>query len=85
MTRVEREQYAIEFIRACRQKNLHAVVATDHHDLAFAKYLRDAAAAERDDSGAPVREENRRVVFPGMELTLGVPCQAILIFDAATR
>ena len=28
------------------------------------------------------RGEQRLVVFPGMELTLGVPCQALLLFDA---
>ena len=30
----------------------------------------------------PIPPEQRLIVFPGMELTLGVPCQALLIFDA---
>ena len=50
--------------------------------MAFVSYIRDAATRETDSSGAPLREEEKLVVFPGMELTLGVPCQALLIFDA---
>lgn len=57
----DREAYAESFVAACREKGLHAVAITDHHDLAFFKYIKDAAA------------ENP-IVFPGMELTLGVPC-----------
>src|SRR5262249_6837746 len=45
-------------------------------------YIKGAAKAETDEHGAPVPEHRRIVVFPGMELTLAVPCQAILIFDA---
>jgi type III restriction enzyme len=44
--------------------------------------MKAAAEAETDDAGAPVPEHRRIVVFPGMELTLAVPCQAIIIFDA---
>jgi len=55
---------------------------TDHHDLAFFKYIRDAAHAETDPHGGPLPASQRLVVFPGMELTLGIPCQALLIFDA---
>jgi chromosome segregation protein len=32
--------------------------------------------------GEPYPTERQLVVFPGMELTLGVPCQALLILDA---
>lgn len=78
----ERKQYAEEFIAACREKDLKAVAITDHHDLGFFRYLKDAAQNELDDLGNPVAEENRIIIFPGMELTLGVPCQAILILDA---
>ena len=78
----ERQEYAKEFIRACRSKSLNAVAITDHHDLTFFKYIKDAASAELDDNNNPISKENRIIVFPGMELTLGVPCQAIIIFDA---
>jgi chromosome segregation protein len=44
--------------------------------------VRRAADDETDQSGMPLEKEHRLVVFPGMELTLSVPCQALLIFDA---
>ena len=31
----ERQQYAHDFVAACRQKKIQAVAITDHHDLAF--------------------------------------------------
>jgi chromosome segregation protein len=79
---LERQAYAQEFIAACRAKGLQAVAITDHHDVAFFRYIKDAAQAETDADGNPLPSEARIVVFPGMELTLGVPCQALLIFDA---
>ena len=78
----ERSDYAREFIRACREKGLHAVAITDHHDTAFYRYIRNAAGDELGADGRPVDENDRIVVFPGMELTFGVGCQAILLFDA---
>lgn len=68
-TEDERKQYAARFVQACRDKSLHAVAITDHHDLVFFPYIKEAA-------------EGNPVVFPGMELTLAVPCQALLILDA---
>jgi AAA domain len=55
---------------------------TDHHDMAFVAYVRRAAEEETDESGKPLSAAQHLVVFPGMELTLGVPCQALVIFDA---
>jgi type III restriction enzyme len=78
----ERGQYAVEFVAACRERGLGAVAITDHHDLAFFRFIRHAAAAETDDHGRPLPENERLVVFPGMELTLAVPCQALLLLDA---
>jgi chromosome segregation protein len=78
----DRSDYASRFIQACRQKELDAVAITDHHDLAFVKYIREAAKTELDDEGTPVPKDKRIIVFPGIELTLNVPCQALLIFDA---
>jgi chromosome segregation protein len=54
---------------------------TDHHDLAFFKYIREAAQGETDEGGKPLQIANRLVVFPGMELTLAVPCQALLLLE----
>ena len=78
----ERRQYANDFVAACRQKKIQAVAITDHHDLAFFRCIRDAAVQETDGVGMPLVQDQRLVVFPGMELTLAVPCQALLILDA---
>lgn len=82
VTAAERQAYAEEFIAACRAKGLQAVAITDHHDIALFRYIKDAAQAETDGHGNLLPSEARIVVFPGMELTLGVPCQALLLFDA---
>ena len=81
-TPAERNDYAIEFVLSCREKSINAVAITDHHDLTFVPYIREAARNERDEQGSMLPPERQLVVFPGMELTLGIPCQALLIFDA---
>jgi len=79
----ERRAYAEKLVEACRDRGLHAIAVTDHHDMLFAGYVRRAAEDEKDGNGQLLPKEQRLTVFPGMELTLGVPCQALLIFDAA--
>ena len=78
----DRKTYAKTLVEACRKKGLNAIAVTDHHDMLFPEYVRQAAAQETDAAGYPLPVDNRLVVFPGMELTLGVPCQALVIFDA---
>ena len=78
----ERKSYAKEFIQACRDKGLDAVAITDHHDLAFYKYIKEAAETEVEANGELIPENERIIVFPGVELTLALPCQAILLLDA---
>jgi chromosome segregation protein len=78
----ERKIYADEFVAACRDRGLHAVAITDHHDFALFPYIHAAAAAETTADGSPIAAPDRLVVFPGLELTLSVPCQAIMILDA---
>ncbi|MCK5941802.1 MAG: AAA family ATPase [Planctomycetes bacterium] len=78
----ERMQWAESLIAACRSKGLDAIAITDHHDLVSFPYARAAAAGEKDADGHPLPPEQRIVVFPGIELTLSDPCQALLIFDA---
>ena len=78
----ERQQIAREYVQACRSKGIQAIAITDHHDFAFVPYIRAAASEEALPSGDLVPERDRLLVFPGLELTLGVPCQALLIFDA---
>lgn len=82
LTDDDRREYAVEFVEACRAKGVQAVAITDHHDVAFFRYIREATLNETDDLGQPLRDADRLIVFPGMELTLGIPCQALLIFDA---
>lgn len=81
-TDAEREAYARDFIAACRDKGLQAVAITDHHDVAFIDVIREAARAELLPDGSPVPGHAQIVVFPGVELTLSVPCQALLLLDA---
>src|SRR5437773_11392938 len=78
----DRRSLADLFVAACRAKCLDAVALTDHHDFALVDYMREAATNETDELGHPLPEYERLVVFPGLELSLGVPCQALLILDA---
>ncbi|RZV40827.1 MAG: hypothetical protein EX271_09380 [Acidimicrobiales bacterium] len=82
VTEEERLEYAATLIAACREKGLDAIAVTDHHDMAFVGYVRQAAAQETNGDGKPLAERERIVVFPGIELTLAVPCQAIILLDA---
>lgn len=79
----DRNSYAERFVLACREKGVNAVAITDHHDLAFFPYIKDAANNEVDDNGQPIDDSEKLIVFPGIELTLSnPPCQALLILDA---
>jgi chromosome segregation protein len=77
-----RAAYASELVAACRKLGLGAIAITDHHDLSFFPFVREAAEEEADANGDRLSPEQKLVVFPGMELTLAVPCQALLILDA---
>jgi chromosome segregation protein len=77
----ERVAFSIALVAACREKGLRAIAITDHHDLCFFPIIRDVALRERDPLGNALPDELKLVVFPGIELTLAVPCQALLIFD----
>jgi energy-coupling factor transporter ATP-binding protein EcfA2 len=79
----DRRAYAESLVHACRERKIQAIAITDHHDMTFAGLVRKGAQEELDDAGNPIPAEQQLIVFPGMELTLGVPCQALLIFDAA--
>jgi chromosome segregation protein len=83
VTDAERKAYAEELILACRQKGLEAIAITDHHDFAFFPFIKKAAQDELDESGQPIPNERKIVVFPGIEMTLAAPpCQALLLLDA---
>jgi chromosome segregation protein len=78
-----RKIYAEEFVKKCRELELHAVAITDHHDFAFFSLIKNAAANELDGLGQPIEDFKKLVVFPGVELTLSTPsCQALLLIDA---
>lgn len=78
----QREEFAQTFVGACRGAGVGAVAITDHHDFGFVPWIRGAAEIERGEDGELLDPENRLVIFPGLELTLAVPCQALLIFSA---
>lgn len=78
----EKRAYARSLVAACRGLNLQAIAITDHHELGFLPFAREAAVDERNAQGDLLSARERLVIFPGMELTLGVPCQALLLFDA---
>ncbi|TCA97413.1 hypothetical protein E0H65_14175 [Rhizobium leguminosarum bv. viciae] len=78
----ERFAYGRSLVEACRDRGIQAIAITDHHCMTFLPFVRKAADQETDPAGAPLSPEKRLVVYPGIELTLGVPCQALLIFDA---
>jgi type III restriction enzyme len=78
----DRVAYAQSFVAACRRIGLNAVAITDHHDLLFAPLIREAAKNEMDGYGNPYPSELRLTVFPGVELTLALARQALLILDA---
>ena len=78
----DRKVWAEDFVAQCRSKALHAVAITDHHDFAFFPFVSAAAKNETDADGDAIAAQDQLVVFPGLELTLTVPCQAILILDA---
>lgn len=81
-TEAERVEFARAFVAACRTKGLAAVAITDHHDFVLLPFIRQAAAEECDAQGETLPAQDRLVVYPGLELTLGIPCQALLILDA---
>jgi type III restriction enzyme len=78
----ERKAWARDFVAAARKNQLNAVAISDHHDFALFPYVQAAALSETDAAGNPLHSRDRLVVFPALELTLSVPCQAILILDA---
>lgn len=78
----DRRDYAARLVETCRERGLQGIAITDHHDMAFAPFVRRAAEAETDSEGRELPKDQQLIVFPGMELTLAVPCQALLLFDA---
>ena len=78
----DRETYAADFVAHCRARGLGAVAITDHHDMCFVEYIRNAARAELDASGKVLPRDEQLLVFPGVEVTLNIPGQALIIFDA---
>lgn len=81
-TDAERELFAREFVAQCREIGLQAVAITDHHDLLFAPIIRRAARDERTAGGDRLEPADQLVVYPGVELTLALARQALLILDA---
>jgi len=52
-----RRAYAAQLVKTCRERGLHAIAVTDHHDMAFVPHVRGAAADETDGQGKPLPKE----------------------------
>ena len=78
-----RKQFAKEYLEKARNAGLNAIAITDHHDVVFAKIIRQVAAVENADFIQNGQPEKCVTVFPGIELSLVSPnCQCLLIFDS---
>lgn len=77
-----RMEHARDFVRTCRQKGIQAVAITDHHDICFVKYYQLAAQEDHGALTAITPQLQDPVIFPGIELTLKIPCQVIVLLDA---
>jgi type III restriction enzyme len=78
----DRDAWADLFVAKARERGLNAVAISDHHDFAYFPHIKKAAARETLPDGTVVPAAERLVVFPALELSLNVPCQAIMILDA---
>jgi len=78
----DRRAYALKLVEACRLQSLNAIAISDHHDLCFFPYIKQAAVQETDAKGNAIPLDEKLVVFPAIELTVNVPCQVILILDS---
>ncbi len=65
--------WADDFVQQVLQRGLSAIALTDHHDLCFIEYVREAIerAAAAD----------RLWLFPGMEVTCQDSTQCLILFD----
>lgn len=78
-----RKQFAKEYLDKARAAGLNAIAITDHHDVVFAKIIRQVATAENAAFMQQGQPEKCVTVFPGIELSLVSPnCQCLVIFDA---
>ena len=78
----DRMVFARAFVKACRERGLQAVAITDHHDVCFVRYFQFAAQEDKTSSLVPTPGSQDPIVFPGVELSLAVPCQVIVLLDA---
>ena len=78
-----RKQFAKEYLERVREKGLNAIAITDHHDVVFAKVIRQVAQEENAVFAQQNQIAKCVTVFPGIELTLDSPnCQSIILFDS---
>ena len=77
----QRLEFARKFVVTCRQLGIQAVGITEHHDICFIEYFQ-LAAQDEDLSAGVDPGKQRPIIFPGLEVTLQVPCQAIILLDA---
>lgn len=54
----DRRAYAGSLVQACRNRGLQGIAVTDHHNMAFAEYVRRAPAEEIDPQGSRWRRSS---------------------------
>ncbi|MHB1177271.1 MAG: TrlF family AAA-like ATPase [Daejeonella sp.] len=75
--------FAKEYLQKVRDNGLNAIAITDHHDVVFAKIIRQVAESENTEFIAKNESDKCVTVFPGIEITLSTPnCQCLLILDS---
>ena len=91
ITAEERLAFARTFVAKCRELGIQVVGITDHHDICFIKYFQVAAQEQEGISGGVdwhniIVEPERQnpIIFPGVEVTLQLPCQCIILLDAVS-
>jgi type III restriction enzyme len=79
----DRIQFAKEYLDKIRLIGLNAIAITDHHDVTFAKLIRQVANEDNQTFINNSELEKMITVFPGIELTLSNPAsQCIIVFDS---
>jgi len=81
VTAEDRLEFAKRFVEKCRELDIKSVGITEHHDICFIEYFQLAAQDEDFSTGVDPKKQ-RPIIFPGLEVTLQVPCQAIILLDA---
>ncbi|MEA4940794.1 MAG: AAA family ATPase [Christensenella sp.] len=81
--KLSRFKFAKEYLEKAKASGLNAIAITDHHDVVFAKIIREVANDYNREFIETSQYDKCITVFPGIELTLSSPaCQCLIVFDS---